>query len=289
MSQTFNTVPRIGLENVVNGNKEPRRMSDQYENSPLGALDSAKQSDIPRHTLVPAGPALESIHYFVDGKRFTGYYVHPLASAIVPGVVVAHEAMGVNEHVKARAQALAEAGYSAFVLDLYGESFPFTELADRHMGLMSEPGLIFKRAKAALEVLASQDGVDPSKLGAIGFCQGGITALELARGGLVRCAVGFHPGLEFPKGSPDGPMLARILMLIGDHDPMIPLDHRIQFAEEMRRRGAAWEFHVFGGVGHAYTNPGVDRIGRPGFAYSAYADKRSWRMMLDLLNEELKG
>jgi len=264
-------------------------MSDQFDDSTLGTLYSVKRSDVPRHALAAAGPALESIHYFVDGKRFTGYYVHPLESAMFPGVVVAHEAMGVNEHVKARAQALAEAGYAAFVLDLYGESFPFPELADRHMGLMSEPGLIFKRAKAALEVLASQDAVDPSRLGAVGFCQGGITALELARGGLVRCAVGFHPGLESPKGSPEGRMSAKILMLIGDDDPMIPLDHRFQFAEEMRRRDAAWELHVFGGVGHAYTNPGVDRIGRPGFAYSAYADKRSWRMMLDLLDEELKS
>jgi dienelactone hydrolase len=262
-------------------------MTDRDVEFSVGTPKNGQRRNIPRHRVDPAGPPLESIDYVVDGKRFTGYYVHPSESATVPGVIVAHEAMGVNEHVKARAQGLAEAGYAAFVLDLYGESFSFSELEDRHIQLMSEPGLIFRRAKAALEVLAGRNEVDSSKLGAIGFCQGGITALELARGGLVRCAVGFHPGLESPKGSPRGPIQAKVLMLIGDQDPLISQDHRLKFAEEMSGSGADWELHVFGDAGHAYTNPSVDGMGRRGFTYSASSDKRSWQMMLDVLDEEL--
>jgi dienelactone hydrolase len=234
------------------------------------------------------GPPLRPIHYSVDGISFTGYFACPLNAGMVPGVVVAHEALGVNEHVKARAQELAAAGYAAFVPDLYGESFPFTEAVDRHIELMKKPGLIFRRAKGALEALADQNEVDRTRLGAIGFCQGGITALELARGGLVRCAVGFHPGLRAPEGSPDGPMRAKVLMLVGDQDPVVPPGHREEFVKEMSRRGANWELHIFGGVGHAYTNPAVDRIDRPGFTYSPSADRRSWQMMLDLLQEELR-
>jgi dienelactone hydrolase len=263
--------------------------SEPSDDAVVRSLNAKERAQIPRYTVSPADPPLTPISYLVDGASLTGYYVRPLPAGMVPGVVVAHEALGVNEHVKARAQALAELGYAAFVLDLYGESFPFTEAVDRHIGLMSEPGLIFRRAKGAVETLASQGEVDLSRLGAIGFCQGGITALELARGGLVRCAVGFHPGLDSPKGSPDGPMRAKVLMLIGDQDPVVPHDHRAEFAKQMSRRGADWELHVFGGVGHAYTNPAVDRVGRAGFAYSASADRRSWRMMLDLLEEELKG
>jgi dienelactone hydrolase len=263
-------------------------MSDQLDDPVARCFKDEQRLQIPRHIVSPTGPPLEPIHYLVDGTSFTGYYVRPSGAGIVPGIVVAHEAMGVNEHIKARAQALAEAGYAAFVLDLYGESFPFTEAVNRHRGLMSEPGLIFKRAKSALEILVGQDAVDRSRLGAVGFCQGGITALELARGGLVRCAVGFHPGLDSPKGSPEGLMRAKVLMLIGDQDPVVPQDHREAFSKEMSRRGADWELHVFGGVGHAYTNPAVDRIGRPGFTYSASADRRSWRIMLDLLQEELR-
>jgi dienelactone hydrolase len=93
----------------------------------------------------------------------------------------------------------------------------------RHTELMSTPGLIFKRAQAALDVLVNQPRIDGARLAAIGFCQGGITALELARGGApIRCAVGFHPGLTRPAGSPDGKITTKILMMVGDQDPVVP-------------------------------------------------------------------
>jgi dienelactone hydrolase len=182
-----------------------------------------------------------------------------------------------------------QAGYAAFVPDLYGESFPFTEAVDRHIELMKKPGLIFRRAKGALEALANQNEVDRSRLGAIGFCQGGITALELARGGLVRCAVGFHPGLGAPEASPDGPMRAKVLMLVGDQDPVVPPGHREEFVKKCRGVVPTGSYISSAGVGHAYTNPAVDRIDRPDFTYSSSADRRSWQMMLDLLQEELRG
>jgi dienelactone hydrolase len=231
-----------------------------------------------------------AIKYAADGISMTGYLADGSSGKRVPGVLVAHEALGVNDHVKARAQALAALGYAAFALDLYGEANLSLETARaRHVELMAAPGAMFRRAQAALQVLASHQSVDDSRLAAIGFCQGGITALELARGGApVRCAIGFHPGLMRPAGSPDGKISAKVLMMVGDSDPVIPPEDRAAFALEMNAAGADWQLHVFGGVGHSFTNKAADALNIPGFAYSASADRRSWALMRATLEEAFR-
>ena len=204
-----------------------------------------------------------------------------------PAVLVAHEAFGMNDHIRARTRRLAELGYAAFALDMYGaEGLSLPEAVSRHVELMSAPGLMLARASAALGVLTALPGVDRERTAAIGFCQGGITALELARGGApVRCAVGFHPGLMRPAGSADQPIRAKVLMMIGDQDPDVPPEDRAAFAAEMQSKTVDWQLHLFGGVGHAYTNPDADRLNRPGYGYNSAADRRSWTMMLALLEE----
>ena len=92
---------------------------------------------------------------------------------------------------------------------------------------------------------------------------------------------------EAAAGSPDGPIAAKILMMIGDADPIAPQEDRLGFAQSMNAAGADWELHVFGRVGHSYTNPGVDAYGFPGFAYDAQAARRSWQMALAFLSEQL--
>lgn len=125
------------------------------------------------------------------------------------------------------------------------------------------------------------------RLAAIGFCEGGVTALELARGGCpIRCAVGFHPGLMRPAGSLNARITAKVLMMVGDQDPVAPLVDRAAFTAEMTEKGLMAAPPI-GGVGHTYTNPAIDALGRPGFVYNASADRRSWAMMLALLDEEL--
>lgn len=232
---------------------------------------------------------LRPIEYEVDGTRLIGLLADGSRRRTVPGVLVAHESPGVTEHVKGRALRLAERGYVAFALDLFGGHDLALEDARRHSSLVvNTPGLMFARAHAALGVLAAQEHVDASRLGAIGFCLGGATVLELARHGApIKCAAGFHPGLKRPAGSPDRAITTKILMMIGDRDPIVPQEDRAAFAQSMDASGADWELHVFGGVGHSYTNPAIDSFGLPGFAYNARADRRSWEMMLALLREEL--
>lgn len=230
---------------------------------------------------------LRSIAYQAGDVTLTGFLADGSRGRVAPGVLVAHESPGVTEHVKGRALRLAEHGYVAFALDLFGAHDLALDEARRHSkAVMETPGLMFARAKAALDVLASQASVDATQLAAIGFCLGGVTALELARHGApIRCAVGFHPGLKRPAGSPEGKIIAKVLMMIGDRDPVVPHNDRAAFAQSMTNAGADWQMHVFGGVGHSYTNPAIDAYGLEGFAYNAGADRRSWAMMLAMLDE----
>lgn len=236
---------------------------------------------------------LQAIDYACDGTRLTGWLADGSGGRPAPGVLVAHEAPGINPGIKARLRRLADLGYVAFASDMYGDSgmhgesgFPVEEARRRHEELMAAPGLMLRRARAALDLLAAQPNVDGDRLAAIGYCQGGIVALELARAGApIRCAAGFHPGLTRPAGSPDGPISAKVLMMIGNDDPVVPMEDRIAFAQSMDAAGADWQLHVFGGVVHSFTSPEVDELAIPGLAYDACADRRSWAMMLALLEE----
>lgn len=227
------------------------------------------------------------IVYECEGTKLTGCFSDPAPHTAKPAILVAHEAFGMNDHIRARTRRLAELGYAAFALDMYGvEGLSLSEAVSRHIELMSTPGLMLDRASAALRLLTALPGVDQDRMAAIGFCQGGITALELARSGApIRCAVGFHPGLMRPAGSLDQPIQAKVLMMIGDQDPDVPAEDRAGFAAEMERKQVDWQLHLFGGVGHAYTNPDVDRLNKPGYGYNPSADRRSWTMMLALFEE----
>jgi len=229
---------------------------------------------------------LEPIDYRDGEARLTGWFAPPPAPP-APGVLVAHQAPGMGPHVKGVAERLAELGYAAFALDLYGgEGFPMDEARALHERMMTEPGLMLRRASAALDVLRARPEVDPERLAAIGFCQGGITALELARAGApIRAAVGFHPGLKRPAGSRDGPIAAKVLMMVGDADPVVSVEDRLAFAASMGAARADWQLHLYGGVGHSFTDPAVDAYGFPGFRYDAAATRRSWASMAALLAE----
>lgn len=233
---------------------------------------------------------LEPVDYWADGVRLTGFLADGSQGARAPGILVAHESPGLTEQIKGRAAALAEDGYVAFALDLFGAHDLTLDEARRHSGLVvNTPGLLYTRTNAALEALAARPHVDAARLAGVGYCLGGAAVIELARcGAPIKCAVGFHPGLKRPAGSPDGGAIgAKILMMVGDLDPVVPQEDRVAFAQSMTAAGASWELHVFGSVGHSYTNPGVDSFRIPGFGYNERADRRSWRMALDFLGENL--
>jgi dienelactone hydrolase len=233
---------------------------------------------------------LGPLTYQADGVTLTGWLADGSGGKPAPGVIVAHEAPGLGpglaDNVRAAARRLAARRYVALVSDMYGAEIAFAQAMEKHTELMETPSLMLARARAALDALAAHPNVDQNRMAAMGFCQGGIVSLELARAGApVKAAIGFHPGFLRPAGSLDEPISAKILMMIGNDDPVIPAEHRAAFAHEMKAKGADWQLVTFGGVGHCYTSQGIDALGMPGFGYNATAEARAWAMALGLLDE----
>ena len=232
---------------------------------------------------------LQPIDYEVSGKAYTGFLADGSAGRKAPGVLVAHEGGGMTQHPKDRALMLAKLGYVAFAMDTFGEPIDDLSRGRRIIGeLMAAPDELRARAAAALEVLKRQPNVDAGRLAAIGFCFGGTTVLELARGGAeLACVVGFHSGLTPARAAEPGAIKARVLVSIGTADPIITAEQRAAFEAEMVAAGCDWQMQLLGGVGHSFTNPLIDAFGFAGFKYDAIADRRSWAAMRELFDETL--
>jgi len=232
----------------------------------------------------------KDIEYHADGARLVGrLFVDETRSGKRPGVLVAPEGLGLSDHTFNIAGRLAEAGYVAFAMDYYGDGaqVAMEDVMPRIGAFMANPQTTIRaRAAEALKVLAAQPETDAGKLAAIGFCFGGTTALELARGGAdLKAVVGFHSGLGTSRPQDAANIKAKVLVCIGADDPIIPPDQRAAFEKEMTDGKVDWRINLYGGAGHSFTNPAVDALGRPGFAYHAPTDRRSWAAMLDLFGE----
>jgi dienelactone hydrolase len=230
---------------------------------------------------------LEHIPYEHDGVLLHGWLADGTRAGRAPGILVAHEAVGVTEHTRTRTRMLAELGYVAFALDMYGRpDLPLEEARVQSQQLMADAGRLRRRARAALAVLAQHANCDAQRLAAVGYCLGGIVVLELARDRApLRAVAGVHPSFKRPAGSTSAQIPAKVLMMIGDADPIVPGEERSAFAAEMSAAGADWQLLTFGGVGHGFTNPDIDRLGYPGFGYDARADERSWGTLRAFLTE----
>ena len=240
-----------------------------------------------------AGMRIEDIEYDVEGQRMVGQLaIDEYRPGPRPAVLLCHEGSGLDEHVKGRAVRLAGLGYAAFALDYFGDGRPppRDDAMARLGPLIADVDLTRRLGRAGLEVLLAQDQVDLERVAAIGYCFGGAMVLELARDGAdLQAVVGFHPGLGSPEPGASSKVEASVLMCCGADDPVVPMENRDAFEIDMKESGVAdWRLEVYGGVGHSFTNPRVDEYGMPGFAFDPAADRRSWRSMLDLLDERLQ-
>lgn len=206
-----------------------------------------------------------------------------------PGVLVVHEWWGHNEHARNQARRLAKAGYVGFALDMYGKGKVATHPRDAEafMGeATKDPAVVNARFNAALELLRKDPHVDPEKIAAIGYCFGGAVVLGMARSGAdLDAVVSFHGALATKAPAGKGQVRARVLVLTGAADPMVPPGHVEAFRSEMTAAGAKFEVVSFPGVKHSFTNPGADKTGMDGLAYDREADNKSWAAMLGLFRQ----
>jgi dienelactone hydrolase len=239
----------------------------------------------------------EPLTYSADGTTLKGYIARPAAGGGKrPGVLVVHEWWGHNEHARNQARRLAEAGYVGFALDMYGKGKVATHPKDAEAFMTEatkDPAVIFARFNAALAQLKQDPHVDPDKIGAIGYCFGGAVVLAMARAGADLDAVAtFHGSLAHhgahhaPAATGDkGRIKARILVLTGGADPMIPSQEVEAFKLEMTAAGARFEVVSYPGARHSFTNPDADKAGMDALAYDADADRQSWAALLAMLKQ----
>jgi dienelactone hydrolase len=202
-----------------------------------------------------------------------------------PGVLVVHDAGGLGDNARGKARALAELGYVAFALDLFGEGKTVSDGMQRIQALASSFARWRGLTRAGLDVLAQQPQTDVSRLAAIGFCFGGTTVYELARSGApLKGVVGFHSGLSPSSGEAKN-IKGKVLTLIGADDPLIPPEARLAFEKEMRGAQVDWQMTIYGNTGHSFTNPRANAMNRPGFFYQPQSDARSWAEMRRFFNE----
>jgi dienelactone hydrolase len=235
---------------------------------------------------------VEDIEYQVAGRRMLGHYaVDRDRAGPRPAVLLSHEGNGLDEHVKGRAERLAEVGYAAFALDYHGDgrTLPLDRARQVVGALMADADRTRTLARAGLDVLLGQPEADRSRVAAIGYCFGGSMSLELARSGAdVKAIVGFHPALTSTRPADSRNITGSVLMCCGSDDPLVPAEQRAAFESEMHDAGVTdWTMLVFGGAVHSFTNPAADQLGIPALRYDAAADRRSWRAMLDLFEEAL--
>jgi dienelactone hydrolase len=229
----------------------------------------------------------QDIDYAFEGLHLKGFLVHDDARTEPhrPGVLVVHDAGGLGEHIKEKARRLAKLGYVAFALDMWGEGKTTTDGMRRIQELVTDLSKWRGLVQAGLDVLAARPEVDPKRLAAMGYCFGGTTVYELARGGAnLRGVVGFHSGLA-PSSGQARNIKGKVLVLIGADDPLISPEARLGFEREMSEAKVDWQMNVYSNTGHSFTNPGADAMNRAGFFYQPETDARSWAEMRRFLDE----
>lgn len=203
-----------------------------------------------------------------------------------PAVIIAHAWGGRSPFENGKAEWAAGLGYVGFALDCYGAGVLGND-PEENAGLMQpyldDRGRLLGRLEAALETVRAQPEVDPNRVAIIGFCFGGLCALDLARSGSdVLGAVSIHGIFNPPPVT--HPIKAKVLALHGWEDPLAPPESVLALAQEMTDAGADWQLHAYGRTVHAFTNPQANDY-QGGMAYSANADRRTFESIGNFLEE----
>ena len=219
----------------------------------------------------------QQIRYREGDAHLTGTLIRDEAvSAPRPGVLVIHSGAGLDAHAEKQAHRLAEAGYVTFACDMYGDVVAGSRerVLAQINSFRADRARLAARAIAGLDVLRTQPRID-ARIAAVGYCFGGLVALELARAGaeLAGC-VSVHGTLTTTQPVHAAAIKTPILVCQGAVDPHCPLNAVAVFANEMKAAGADWEMVIYGNVMHGFTH-GDARGQMPGVLYDADADARS--------------
>ena len=228
----------------------------------------------------------ENVTYKVGDKVYNGFVAYnENMKGKRPAVLVVHEWWGLTDYPKMRARKLAELGYIAMAVDLFGNGKIATNPTDAQTyttPFYSNPQLAKSILDAAMVKLKEYKQTDPATVFAIGYCFGGAIVLNYAKlGGDLKAVVSFHGGL---KGvNPDKNLLkAKILVCNGGSDKFVSEADIATFKHQMDSIGATYTFKSYPGAIHAFSNPAATELGKKfnmAIAYNKDADLNSWNDM----------
>ena len=211
----------------------------------------------------------------------------------VAGILVAPEWWGVVEHPKSVVERLAEAGYAAVAMDVYGEGKLTSDAAQANMWMeqvLEDPDMLMARCRLILNDFSDQLAVDSDKLGAIGFCFGGKVVLDMAREGMPLKAVATFHGNPSPKQPADEKFTAKVLVAHGRDDSMVSMEAIEGLKAELDAADVDYTIDVYDGAKHGFTNPQADERAaknKVDLGYNETAAKQSWENMLEFMKANL--
>lgn len=206
-----------------------------------------------------------------------------------PAVLVAHDWTGRRDYACAGAERIADLGYIGFAVDIYGKGV-FGKEGDAQgnsalmMPFVNDREALRRRMLAGLAALRSQPAVDADNVAVMGYCFGGMAALELARSGAdIKGAISVH-GLLGQGNTANQKIHASVLCLHGHDDPMVTPEQVLAFETEMTEAKVDWQVHVYGGTKHAFTNPAANN---PDFGtvFRQKANRRAEQATANYLSE----
>ena len=221
--------------------------------------------------------------YQTDSTVMKGYVAYDsVATDKKPGILVIHEWWGHNEYVRERADKLAELGYVALAVDMYGEGKKAEHPKDAGMfagEVMSNMDVAKARFEQALTTLKKNPMVDSNSIAVVGYCFGGSVAMTMANAGYdIDAVAAFHSGFSLPIPPQNG-IKAKYLICNGADDPFIPAESAEAFKAKMDSVNANYKYIAYEGAVHAFTSPYADEMGAKfelPLAYNAAADSSSW-------------
>ncbi|TCS71733.1 dienelactone hydrolase [Sulfuritortus calidifontis] len=233
------------------------------------------------------------VTYSQNGTTLKGYIAYDdKIKGKRPGVLVVHEWWGHNDYARKRARMLAEMGYLALAVDMYGDGKTANHPDDAKKFMMAVTGnmdTLKARFDAGLKYLRGSRIVEPDNIAALGYCFGGAVVLNMARAGTdLKGVVSYHGSLGTATPAEPGKVKARVAVFTGADDPMIPADQVAAFKAEMDKAGVNYKVTVYPGAKHSFTNPDADKYGQQfnmPLAYDAAADKDSWAQTDAFLKE----
>ncbi len=232
----------------------------------------------------------EAVQYKDGEQNLIGYLAMPKdATGRIPTVFVVHEWKGLDDYAKLRTRQLAQQGYLAMAVDIYGDGKTLTtneEAGKMATAYKADAPKLRGRIQAAYNFLKSHRLFDPKRVAGIGFCFGGTTVLEWARSGApISGVVSFHGGLATPQPAKAGEVKARILVLHGADDPYVSEAELKAFENEMRSSQADWQMFKYGGAVHGFSRPDGGSDVKSGYAYDQKTDIRSQQAMREFFKE----